>query len=90
MAVERFQEEGRWSAEVAIPLSILFKDGKVGNIRFNIARTKLIPELDGQGVRVGEKREASTLYPVKQSFHETASFGELKGLAVAQLEEACG
>ncbi|MGI6087560.1 MAG: sugar-binding protein [Kiritimatiellia bacterium] len=74
------KHERGWTAEIAIPLELLAEQGKVGSISFNITRTKIIPEFDSQGVRLGEKREFSALFPVRHSFHEPEAFGELRGL----------
>lgn len=74
-----------WNAEIAIPLDILAKNNKIGPLSFNICRTKIIPEFDKQGVRIGVKRQLSTLFPVKNSFHEQKSFAELKGLETVKL-----
>ncbi len=81
------KNENGWTAEVAIPLSILAKNGKIGTLSFNVYRNKIIPELDTQGVRMGEKTEYSSLFPVRKSFHEIESFQELKGLENFKFEE---
>jgi len=78
-----------WTAEIAIPLEILSENGKVGALSFNIGRTKLIPEFDSLAVRIGEKRQSSTLYPVKNSFHEPESFSSLSGLETVKVQESC-
>ncbi|MGI6087557.1 MAG: carbohydrate-binding family 9-like protein [Kiritimatiellia bacterium] len=77
-----------WRAEIAIPLELLAQNGKVGPLSFNICRNKLIPEYDDNAVRIGERRELSSLFPVKHSFHEPESFIELSGLEAVAVQEA--
>ncbi len=83
------KHERGWTAEIAIPLELLSEQDKVGPLSFNITRTKLIPEFDSQGVRLGEKRESSALFPVRNTFHEPEAFGELRGLEGLAAQPGC-
>jgi len=74
-----------WTAEIAIPLYILVENGRVGPLSFNVFRVKIIPEFDAQGVRLGAKKQWSSLCAVANSCHEPEAFAELKGLEALKI-----
>jgi hypothetical protein len=63
-----------WTAEIAVPLSLLRSGGGFRDLRINVARNRRVPVIDSQNVVISESRESSSWSPVKSSFHEQAAF----------------
>ncbi len=75
-----------WSAEMAIPLYVLFSESGAGPWTINICRNKLILELDQYMVILSESREHSSLARVKRKFHEPENFAPLAKLDVEKTQ----
>lgn len=72
-----------WTAEIAVPLSLLRSGGGFHDLRLNIARNRRVPVIDSQNVVISESRESSSWSPVKSSFHEPAAFRAVAGFPAA-------
>jgi hypothetical protein len=73
-------DKNGWTAEIAVPLSIMINYGDLADAKFNICRNQVNPIYDTMGLKVYQKREWSSWSPVKNRFHEPESFGQLKEL----------
>ena len=71
-----------WTAEIAVPLSLLRSGGGFHDLRINVARNRRLPVIDSQNVVISESRESSSWSPVKSSFHEQAAFRAVAGFPV--------
>ncbi len=71
--------ETGWTAEIAIPLAVLNAEAP-GAVRLNLMRNLVKIELDAYGAKISESRSHYFWAPVKNSAHETESFGVLAGL----------
>ena len=71
-----------WTAEIAVPLSLLRSGGGLHDLRLNVARNRRVPVIDSQNVVISESRESSSWSPVKSSFHEQAAFRAVAGFPV--------
>jgi len=72
-----------WTAEIAVPLSLLRSGGEFHDLRLNVARNRRVPVIDSQNVVISESRESSSWSPVKNSFHEQAAFRAVSGFPAA-------
>jgi hypothetical protein len=72
-----------WTAEIAVPLSLLRAGGGFHDLRLNVARNRRMPVIDSQNVVISESRESSSWSPVKSSFHEQAAFRAVTGFPAA-------
>lgn len=72
-----------WTAEIAVPLSLLRAGGGFHDLRINVARNRRVPVIDSQNVVISESRESSSWSPVKSSFHEQAAFRAVTGFPAA-------
>lgn len=76
-----------WTAESAIPLSLLVSYGAPDRVRVNVCLNVLEPVFDPQGIQVDLRREWLTWKPLAGGFHEPDRFGrlalpDLAGMAV--------
>ncbi len=69
-----------WTAELAIPLTLLLEHGDLEHVRLNIARNRRAPFKDANGVITHDVFECSLWRPVVNTFHEPESFGALAPL----------
>jgi hypothetical protein len=72
-----------WTAEIAVPLSLLRSGGGFHDLRINVARNRRVPVIDSQNVLISESRECSSWSPVRSSFHEQAAFRAVTGFPAA-------
>ncbi len=72
-----------WTAELAVPLSLLRSGGGFHDLRINVARNRRLPVIDSQNVVISESHESSSWSPVKSSFHEQAAFRAVAGFPAA-------
>ncbi len=66
-----------WTAELAIPLSLLVSYGAPDRVRMNVCLNVLEPVIDPQGIQVDMRRAWLTWRPLKGGFHEPDRFGSL-------------
>ena len=77
-----------WTAEIAVPLSLLRSGGGFRDLRINVARNRRVPVIDSQNVVISESRESSSWSPVKSSFHEQSAFCAVNGFpAMLEIRE---
>ena len=74
------RSETGWTAEIAVPMSLLKSGGGFQDLRINVARNRRVPVIDSQNVVVEETRESSSWSPVNESFHEQAAFRAVMGI----------
>ncbi len=75
-----WKTDSGWTAEVALPLFLMFADGKHADMRINLTRNQVIPQFDQGAVRVGTKINLVTLATLVKSFHEIKRFPGITGL----------
>ncbi|MBT3378609.1 MAG: hypothetical protein HN742_15995 [Lentisphaerae bacterium] len=83
----RITETG-WEAEMAVPLCLMMDmgDPDPAHARLNLLIHSLIPVLDGNGVRVDERRELVSWAPVVHHFWKAPErFGHIRGLEHLQV-----
>lgn len=68
-----------WTAEIAIPLSLLRAEGGFHALRLNVARNRRVPVVDSQNVVLEESRESSSWSAVNAGFHEQTAFRPVRG-----------
>ncbi len=75
-----------WAGELALPLYVFTAFNTPDQFRFNLTRNKRIPDIDGSGVIVAERKEWRSFAPIVRSFHEPDRFAPLAGIPDAGLE----
>lgn len=81
------KDDQGWTAELALPLSLVKHNGDPSKARMNVARNERQLELDQAGAILAEKRVCSSWGAAHNSYTERAGFRKLAGLDSAQIEE---
>lgn len=74
-------DKDRWSAEIALPIYLIFSRVNPDEIKLNVCRNMRIPDIDGSAVIVGEARECYSWRPVLNIFYEPERFSLLRKFA---------
>lgn len=81
------ENENNWTAELAIPLCLLYPFDHPEKARFNLLTTTITQERDPQGIPSGEpKRKQFSAAQLDKDFNEPGKFIPLKGLDFSKVK----
>ena len=80
-------DKNGWTAEMALPLSLIKNNGNPAKARMNVARNARFLELDAYGATLNETRVSSSWGAVSKSYQEQDGFRSLSGFDGLQIEE---
>ncbi len=76
-----------WTAELALPLSIMTEKGDVNKAKINLIVTSFIPHHDSRNSKTEYIRKKTSWSPLISNFHEPDRFGSLHGLCKINIKK---